>query len=134
MSISGPLPGSDLAGYLQAYPQELTFSTAEPGEVIDRYHSADFELWNDGRPLDRDGLLAHVRAGRRNASSVQVEVHEVVRGGDRVAARYTIRAEMRKGWVATSEIYMFGALAPDGRLRRVDQLTRILPEPDAAMA
>lgn len=130
--MSGPLPGHDLAGYLRDYPQELTFTTDEPGEILDRYHSPGFALWNDGRRLDRDDLLAHVRAGRRNAERIEVDVHEVVRDGDRVAARYTLRALMRRGRVAGSEIFMFGALDPDGRLRRVEQLTRILPDPDAA--
>jgi hypothetical protein len=130
--MGGPLPGHDLAGYLRAYPQELTFTPDEPSEIIDRYHSPGFELYNDGRLMDRDDLLAHVRAGRRNANRIDVDVHEIVRDGDRLAARYTLRALMRRGRVAASEIYMFGALDPDGRLRRVDQLTRILPDPDTA--
>lgn len=130
--MTGPLPGDDLAGYLRAYPKEVTFVADDPGEVLDRYHSPGFELWNDGRRLDREGLLAHVQAGRRNANRIDVTVHEVVRDGDRVAARYTLRALMRRGRVAASEIFMFGALDTDGRLRRVEQLTRILPDPDGA--
>ncbi|MFY1673827.1 hypothetical protein ACN27G_28375 [Plantactinospora sp. WMMB334] len=35
---------------------------------------------------------------------------------------------MRRRQVVTIEIYMFGRVAPDGRLRRLDQLTRIVPE------
>jgi hypothetical protein len=77
--------------------------------------------------LDRDRLLAHVRTGRRNATSVRVAVHDAVTEGERVAARYTLTAVMRKGAVVATEIYMFGRLAPDGRLRHVEQLTRIVP-------
>jgi len=31
---------------------------------------------------------------------------------------------MRSGETITTEIFAFGELAPDGRLRRIDQLTR----------
>jgi SnoaL-like domain len=130
--VTGPLPGHDLAGYLREYPREMACTAGEPGEILDRYHSRGFELRNDGRWLDRDDLLAHAQAGRRNADRIDVDVHEVVRDGDRVAARYTLRALMRRGRIAASEIFMFGVLDPDGRLRRVEQLTRIVPDPDAA--
>jgi hypothetical protein len=126
---SGPTPGLDLAGYLTAYPREVTFSDEEPAAVLDRYHTADFELRNDGRLLDREALLAHVRTGRRTATRIEVAVHDTVTSGDRVAARYTLTAVLRRGRVSVTEIAMFGRLAADGRLRRVDQLTRIPPQP-----
>jgi hypothetical protein len=43
-----------------------------------------------------------------------------------------VRPIRRRGRVAASEILLFGALDPDGRPRRVDQLSRILPDPAAA--
>jgi hypothetical protein len=85
---------------------------------------------NDGVRLDRDRLLAHVQTGRRNAGSVQVMVHDAVVDGDRLAARYTLTATMRKGQVIATEIYMFGQLAADGRLRQVNQVTRSVPAGD----
>jgi hypothetical protein len=120
-------PGNDLAGYLARYPHELTFGDEDPGSVLDRYHTPDFEMINDGVRLDRDRLLAHVRPARKNATSVEVIVHDAVVDGDRVAARYTLTAALRHGHVVSTEIYMFGQLAADGRLRHVDQLTRALP-------
>jgi SnoaL-like domain len=120
-------PGRDLVGYLTSYPQRLTFGDQEPAVVMDLYHTPDFEMINDGVRLDRDRLLAHVATGRRNATGVQVVVHDAVIDGDRVAARYTLTATMRKGQVIATEIYMFGDLAPDGRLRHVDQVTRSVP-------
>jgi hypothetical protein len=41
-----------------------------------------------------------------------------------VAARYVLVAVMRKGQVIETDIFMFGRLAPDGRLREITQLTR----------
>lgn len=69
----------------------------------------------------------HVRAARKNAVGLHVEVHEAITGKDRVAARYTLTATMRKGAVIATEIYMFGRLDSDGRLRSVCQATRSLP-------
>jgi phosphodiesterase/alkaline phosphatase D-like protein len=117
-------PGTDLAGYLTRYPLELTFGEEEPAAVFSRYHTDDFVLRNDGIPLDRERLLAHVRAGRRNATQIHVDVHDALISDARVAARYTLTAVMRRGQVIVTDIHMFGELAPDGRLHRAEQLSR----------
>jgi hypothetical protein len=117
-------PGTDLTAYLTNYPRELTFGDEEPGTVFDRYHTDDFVLVNDGLPLDRERLLAHVRPARKNAIDVRTEVHETLITGDRVAARYTLTAVMRRGVMIVTDIHLFGRLAADGRLRRLDQLSR----------
>jgi hypothetical protein len=118
------LPGRDLAGYLNCYPWEITFGDQDPTEVFDRYHAPGFVLTNDGIPLDRGRLLAHVASGRKRAAEIRTTVHEVAATGDVVAARYVLTAVMRKGEVIETEIFMFGRLAPDGRLREMTQLTR----------
>jgi hypothetical protein len=125
-----PAPGRDPAGYLARYPQQITFGDQDPAVVMDRYHTPDFEMVNDGVQLDRDRLLAHVQTGRRNAAAVRVVVHDAVVDGDRLAARYTLTATMRKGQTIATEIYMFGHLAADGRLRHVNQVTRTVPATD----
>jgi hypothetical protein len=122
-----PTPAADLAGYLTRYPQEITFGDEEAETVLDRYHVPGYELVNDGVVLDRQRLLEHVRPARKRASAIQVDVDDALTDGDRVAARYRLCARMRNGTVITTEISMFGRLAPDGRLRRVTQLTRTLP-------
>lgn len=114
----------DVAAYLTRYPQEVTFGEDDAGTVFDRYHTPDFVMCNDGIQLDRERLLAHVRPARKRAKGVRVEVHETVSTTDRVAARYTLTADMATGNTIATEIYMFGQLAADGRLRRVDQITR----------
>jgi hypothetical protein len=114
----------DLREYLTRYPHEVAFGDEDPQAVFDRYHTPDFVLCNDGIRLDRDRLLAHVRPARKRAASVHTEVHETLASGDRVAARYTLTAVMHRGQTITTEIYMFGELANDGRLQRLDQLTR----------
>ena len=128
MSITtAPLPADDLAGYLEGYPVEITFGDEPAETVFDRYHRPDLVWVNDGLALDRERLLAHVRPARKRAVGVDVEVLDALMEGDRVAARYVLTARMRKGRTLATEIHMFGRLAIDGRLSRVDQITRTLP-------
>ena len=122
-------PGTDLASYLSRYPEEIALGDEPAATVLDRYHTPGFILTNDGVRLDRERLLAHVRPARKNATSIRVEVHDAFTDGERVAARYTLTAVMRRGHVIASEVYMFGRLAPDGRLCRVNQLTRTSGNP-----
>lgn len=119
------LPAEDLATYLRDYPQEITFGDQPPAVAFDRYHHPDIRWVNDGLSLDRQRLLAHVESARKRATGVDIEVLDAVREDDRVAARYVLTARMRKGADVVTEIYMFGRLAPDGRLQRVDQVTRV---------
>lgn len=114
----------DVVTYLSRYPHEVAFGDEDPAVVFDRYHTPDFVLCNDGLELDRGRLLAHVRPARQRARAVRVVVDESVSTTNRVAARYTLTADMATGNTISTEIYMFGYLAPDGRLQRIDQLTR----------
>lgn len=117
-------PARDLAGYLTAYTYEMGFGTEDPATVLDRYHTPDVVWSADGIRMDRDKLIAHAKPARKNAVKVEVEVAEALVSGDRVAARYTMRATTRHETDIVMEIYMFGELAPDGRLRRIDQIGR----------
>jgi hypothetical protein len=125
-------PATDLAGYLTRYAEEMTIGDEEPGTVMDRYHTPDYEMVSDGLLLDRQRLLDHARSGRKRVTAAKVEVDEALIDGDRVAARYRLTASMRKGNVISTEIYMFGRLAADGRLHRVTQSTRTIPTDGAA--
>jgi ketosteroid isomerase-like protein len=122
-----PSPAQDPAGYLRSYIQQMGLSDEDPAAVIDRYHTPDIEWHNDGIRLDRARLAAHARPARKNAITCEVEVHDALVAGDRVAARYTLHTTMRTGRSLTNEVYMFGELAADGRLRRVHSTTRELP-------
>ncbi|MFY1577299.1 nuclear transport factor 2 family protein [Verrucosispora sp. WMMD703] len=115
---------ANVTAYLMRYPQEVTFGEEDAATVFDRYHTPDFVMCNDGIHLARERLLAHVRPARKRATSVRVEVHETVSSAERVAARYTLTADMATGKTIATEIYMFGQLSADGRLRRIDQVTR----------
>ena len=118
------IPRDDLAGYVAAYPAEMGLGTDDPAEVLDRYHAPDIRYVSDGNEFDRDRLVAHAAPVRRNALAVRVDVHDAIVEGDRVAARYTMVTELRKRGEVVIDVHMFGRLAADGRLHRIDQVTR----------
>lgn len=122
----GLCSAADLVRYLETYPVEIAFGDEAPGDVFDRYHTEDYVTVSDGLALDRQRMIAHAAPARKRVRSVAVDVHDAVVDGDRVAARYVLTAEMRKGGQIVTEIHMFGRLADDGRIRRTDQLTRTL--------
>ncbi|MEU6586217.1 nuclear transport factor 2 family protein [Nocardia sp. NPDC046763] len=133
MATSITLPGRDLAAYLSAYVAEMAFGAEAPEVIVDRYHTPDIVWRSDGHPMDRSRLVAHAKPSRKNVAQCRVDVMDTIASGDRVAARYTVTATMRTGRMIVTEVYMFGDLAPDGRLHRVDAITRDLPQPkDAA--
>lgn len=121
-------PGQDFAAYLTTYVEEMAFGAEDPGTLLDRYHTPEIEWYNDGIRLDRARLLAHARPVRKTVVSVHVETQDIVRADDRIAARYTLHATTRQGKAIITEIYTFGQLATDGRLRRVDQITRTISD------
>ncbi|MET9269837.1 nuclear transport factor 2 family protein [Kribbella sp. NPDC003557] len=97
---------------------------ADAAAIVDRYYTPDIVQIADGVTLDRQRLINHLRPVRKNLVSFSYEVHEAIRTGDRVAARFTIHAELRRGRTIATEVYLFGELAPDGRMRRTTQATR----------
>lgn len=126
----------DLADFLIIYTRDMAVSDEEPEAILDRYFVPDFEYCNDGLVIDRQRMIDHVRPVRRNVDKEAmaaddwsgVEIHEALVSGDRIAARWTLRTTLRKGKTFAAEIYMFGHLASDGRILRVDQVSRQLEE------
>ena len=125
-------PRDDLALCLARFHHAMASTEEDPTAIVDRFCTPDFEQWNDGVRLDREQLIAHARPARRNVTSVRTDVHDVVASGDRAAARYVLTATMRNGSTLASEVYMFGMFAPDGRLQRIDQITRVIKEAAAS--
>jgi limonene-1,2-epoxide hydrolase len=115
----------------------MALSDEDSAAVVERYHTPDFVQYNDGVAMTCETLIAHAKPVRRNVLGVSVVVHDALVTAQSGAARYTLRADMRKGDVVMTEIYMFARFAPDGRLCRIDQITRdVSPsaaaEPEAA--
>ncbi|GAA1978566.1 nuclear transport factor 2 family protein [Amycolatopsis minnesotensis] len=119
-------PERFVAGFFTTFTEEV-LRGGDPGETVDRYYTPDIVQIADGITIDRERLVAHLKPVRKNLLAFRFEVHEAVADGNRVAARFTIHATMRKRALAT-EVHLFGELAPDGRFRRTHQITRTLPD------
>jgi hypothetical protein len=125
---------SKITGDLVRYLHEAGLGDEDPETVLDRYHTPDYELVNDGNLLTRQRLLEHIGPARKRATGLHVEILRSLVDGDQVAIHYRLVAELRKGAPVSTEVFMFGELAPDGRLRRAVQTTRTLQSEGSATA
>ena len=91
-----------------------------------RYFTPDYWQRTDGELIDRDGFAAHIEALRQLVAHSEVDVVEALRDGDRIACRHVVSVTRHDGTVSQLEIYLFGELAADGRLRRVDEISRVV--------
>lgn len=134
-----PDPRTGLAAFIETALTEVCFSQEDshPLEAtIDRYFTSDYTQRTNGALSGRDGFAAHIRALRAVAAEGIVKVSEAVREGDRIADRHEVTVTTRDGTTSRIEVYLFGELADDGRLRRVDEITRLVDgdEDGAALA
>jgi hypothetical protein len=130
MSATTRVAHLDLAALMAALTEDIVKGADPPEAVIDRYFTSDVFQISDGTRFGRDELIAHVRPVRKNLVDFRYEIHDSVSDGDRLAARYTLHGRMRHGRSIATEIYAFGERVADGRLHRIDQLTRELPADD----
>jgi hypothetical protein len=124
-----PDPRTSLAAFIETALAEVCFSQEDshPLEAtIDRYFTPDYTQRTDGALSDRDGFAAHIKALRAVAADGTVKVSEAVREGNRIADRHEVTVTKRDGTASRIEVYLFGELADDGRLCRVDEITRIV--------
>jgi len=112
-----------VADFFGSFTREV-IAGGDAAAIVDRYYTPDIEQVADGVTLDRQRLIDHLRPVRKNLVSFSYDVHEAIRAGDRVAARFTIHAELRAGRTIATEVFLFGEVAPDGRMRRTTQATR----------
>ena len=105
-------------------------------ETIDRYFSADYEQRTDGETVDRAGFVAHIRTLRSLVAEGRIEVLEALRVGERIADRHRVTVTKTDGITSEIEVYLFGTFDGGGRLRRVDEVSRVVVggEADAALA
>ncbi|WP_329005014.1 nuclear transport factor 2 family protein [Kribbella sp. NBC_00709] len=117
-----------VADFFGSFTREVVAGD-DAAAVVDRYYTPDVLQIADGITLDRQRLIDHIRPVRKNLVSCSYDVHEAIRTEDRLAARFTIHAELRRGRKISTEVYLFGEVAPDGRIRRTTQATRDVTAP-----
>ncbi|WP_055419028.1 nuclear transport factor 2 family protein [Streptomyces pactum] len=104
--------------------QNEIFNEEDSGEVIDRYYAPGFTLVSDGISIDRERLIKHIRPVKKSVLSGTYEVLEAVAQGNRLAARFVIRAVTKQGGETENEVHMFCEMTDDGRFTHIDQITR----------
>ncbi|WP_411110415.1 nuclear transport factor 2 family protein [Streptomyces sp. c-19] len=117
-------PGQFVADFFTSFTEAVVHGSDDPADLMSRFYTRDVVQVSDGVPLDWDRLVAHLRPVRRNLRAFRFEVHEAFADGDRIAARFTIHARLRKGGAVSTRVHMFAEFTPDGLLRRAEQLTR----------
>ncbi|HVX45029.1 MAG TPA: nuclear transport factor 2 family protein [Mycobacteriales bacterium] len=117
-----------ITDFFTSFTEQALRPGTDPESLVDRYYTPDIVQISDGVEIDRARLIAHLRPIRKNLVDYRFEVHDAVEDGDRIAARFTIHARMRKAGPVTTEVHMFAELAPDRRMRRTHQLTRLVRE------
>lgn len=120
---------ADPAAFIETVLADVCFGQEDshPLEAaIDRYFTPDYTQSTDGETIGRDGFAAHMRALRALAAHGTVRVGAVIRDGNRIADRHEVTITKRDGTTSRVEIYLFGEFADDGRLRRVDEISRVI--------
>jgi ketosteroid isomerase-like protein len=117
----------DLVSHVQRVLNEVCFG--DPDEVeaaIKKNFSPDYVQVSDGNRLVYNDFVAHIRHLRGHLVSGTVEVHEAVRDGDLVADRHTLRAVKVDGSEVVGDCYAFTHYAEDGRILRVNEISRVI--------
>jgi len=127
-----PFPSDvDLVTHVQQVLNEVCFGSPEEAETaIARHFSPDYVQVSDGNRLDYHELVAHIKRLRGVITSGTIEVHEAVRNGDLVADRHTLRGTKADGSEVVGDCYAFTEYGPDGRIRRVTEISRIIAGSD----
>ncbi|MFF9571938.1 nuclear transport factor 2 family protein [Streptomyces sp. NPDC014685] len=125
-------PARFIADFFTSFTEAVVHGSEDPADIMARFHTRDVVQITDGVRLDWDRLVAHLRPVRRNLTEFRFEVHEALANGNRIAARFTIHARLRKSGPVTTRVHLFAEFTPEGLLRRSEQLTRTLDpaEPD----
>ena len=100
-------------------------------QAVGRYFTDDYRQRTDGVWSERAEFVEHIEHLRTVVDGGRVEVHQEVREGSRYADRHTVHIVKTDGASASMEVYLFGELAADGRLRRVQETTLMLDGAEA---
>ncbi|WJV51694.1 nuclear transport factor 2 family protein [Streptomyces flavofungini] len=111
-----PLPADDFVGYLHAYTAQAFDQRELLAEVWDRYHLPESTHTVNRKHRDRAEALKHLARWRADQSPYYLAAHDLVRDGQRTAARYTLARPMAMQLYHSTEHVFFADLAGDGRI------------------
>ena len=100
-------------------------------EAADRHFTPDYRQRTNGRWDDRAGFLDHIAHLRTVVAGGSIDIHDELSDGIRYADRHTVHVVKKDGSTVRTEVYLFGEFAPDGRFRRIEEVTLMLEGADA---
>lgn len=104
----------------------LFFSKLDLDEALDRHFTPDYRQRTDGVWSDRAEFRAHIAHLRAVVVGGSIHVHEELREGSRYAERHAVDLSKADGSTARLEVYVFGDVDPDGRFRRIEEVTHMV--------
>jgi uncharacterized tellurite resistance protein B-like protein len=105
---------------------QLFAGTLDPAQVM----TADYIQHTDGKRLDYNGFVAHLKHVRNAVREVRFEVLGACCTGNLLADRHIAEVHHHDGHISRIEVSMFTRLA-DGRITSIDETTRSLDGSDA---
>jgi len=83
----------------------------------------DFRQRREGRWLSRQEFAAQIQSLRELAQAIRVTVLDEIVDAPRYAHRHVIEVTLHDGGILQREVYVFAELAPDGRFRRIEEVS-----------
>jgi len=129
LGIPDSLNGVELKNLLHSMYQEIF---ANP-DAAPRFFSEDYVQTTDGRTLSYSEFIEHIRHVISVTERIEIEVVDVIRDGNRIADRHTVRWTRKDGTRSLLEVYLFGTLT-NGRFTRVIEATRLIEGDESSRA
>ena len=121
MGIPDSLNGVELKNLLQDMYREIF---ANP-DAAPRFFSEDYVQRTDGHFISYSEFIEHIRHVISVTQRIEIEVLDVVRDGNRIADRHTVRLTRKDGISSLLEVYLFATLR-NGRFTSVIETTRLV--------
>lgn len=129
MHTAGPIPCIGLKGFLATVLSEVSFGSDQQcplKETINCYFTLDHQQRVNGKVLNYDQFVDHIRHLRTHVASGRIEIVEALREGNRITDRHRVHITKSDGSAIQLEVFLFGELAADGRICRMDEVSRVI--------
>jgi hypothetical protein len=104
----------------------LNEPTISLDDAIDRHFVPGYRQRTNGSWDDRAGFAEHIAHLRNIVRTMTITVIDEISDGHTYADRHIVDLEKTDGSHVVQEVYLFGALADDGRFERVEETTLML--------
>jgi len=129
LGIPDSLNGVELKGLLRDMYREIF---ANP-DSAPRFFSEDYAQTTDGHSISYAEFIEHIHHVISVTERIEIEVVDVIRDGNRIADRHTVKLIHKDGTNSLLEVYLFGTLH-NGRFTRVIETTRLIEGNEASRA